>query len=70
MALVAACRKSWLVLKSNPRVRWSPRKPRGSPKGKYHAVTNALANSGLPAHKSIGFDPQLYVGGRCCLGCH
>jgi len=47
--------KSLLMLKSSPRVQWSPCNPRGSPNGKYHAASKALANSGLPAHKLMGY---------------
>jgi len=57
-----------VVLKSSPKVQWSPFKPMGLPKGRYQAALSALANSMLPAHTSIGVDPLLYVGGQCCPG--
>jgi len=59
MTLVGICQNNFLMLKSNPRVQWSPCSPRGLPKGRYHVVSRALTNSGLLAHMSMGCDPQL-----------
>jgi len=54
------------MLKSRPSVLWSPLSPKGSPNGKYQAVSRASANSMLPAHTSIRVDLWLCVGGQHC----
>jgi len=50
------------VLKSSPRVWWSPHRPRGLPNGRYHVASRASANSGVPVHKSIGLSRNYTLG--------